>query len=268
MSLWESIVLGLVQGLTEFLPVSSSGHIELGKAIFNIHESEAGLLFTVILHFATALSTIVVFRNDIISILSGIFKFKWNPETKFSLLILISMLPAAAVGVLLKDKIDGLYIGNVTLVSIMLLLTGFLLYVSDRLLTQTKDINMNSAILLGITQAVAILPGISRSGSTIAIAVLLGIQREKAARFSFLMVLPLIFGAMAKEILDFSNQGVAQPSSFIIDIPLIAGFLSALIAGVFACKWMIAIVKKSKLSYFAYYCWIIGIIGIAFSLLS
>ena len=267
MTLIESIVLGIVQGLTEFLPVSSSGHIELGKAIFGIEEKEAGLLFTIVLHFATALSTIIVFWEDIIQIFRGLFEFKWNDETKFALLVIISMIPAALVGVLLKDQIDDFYNGNVLLVSAMLLLTGVILFLSDRAKSPSGSVTYKSAFALGVVQAIAIMPGISRSGSTIASAVMLGINREKAARFSFLMVLPLIFGAMAKEFKDyFDLTDAEQASALIVDSTVIAGFIAALVAGYFACKWTIEIVKKSKLSYFAYYCWAVGVIGIVYSL--
>ena len=188
MTLIESIILGIIQGLTEFLPVSSSGHIELGKAIFGIEEKEAGMLFTIVLHFATALSTIIVFWKDIIQIFKGLFQFKWNEESKFALFVVISMIPAALVGVLLKDQIDDFYNGNVLLVSIMLLLTGVILFYSDRATSKDGVVNSKNAFILGVVQAIAIMPGISRSGSTIASAVMLGIDREKAARFSFLMV--------------------------------------------------------------------------------
>ncbi len=268
MSLIEAIILGIIQGLTEFLPVSSSGHIELGKAIFDIQEKEAGLLFTVVLHFATALSTIVVFWKDIIGIFKGLFKFQWNEETRFSLFILISMIPAGLVGVFLKDSIDNFYDGNVLLVSIMLLVTGLVLYFSDKAKNPEGKLNESRAFMLGVVQAIAIMPGISRSGSTIATAVMLGINREKAARFSFLMVLPLIFGAMAMEFKDyFEMSPSAQSQALILDSTVFFGFVAALISGYFACKWMIEIVKKSKLTYFAIYCWIVGVIGITYSLI-
>ncbi|PCJ64956.1 MAG: UDP-diphosphatase [Bacteroidetes bacterium] len=267
MTLIESIILGIIQGLTEFLPVSSSGHIELGKAIFGIEEKEAGLLFTIVLHFATALSTIIVLWKDIVQIFKGLFQFKWNDETKFGLLVIISMVPAALVGMLLKDHIDHFYNGNVFLVSIMLLITGVILFFSDRAKNPVGPVTFKDAFILGVVQAIAIMPGISRSGSTIASAVMLGIDREKAARFSFLMVLPLIFGAMAKEFKDYFDLSVAeQASALILDSTILAGFVAALVAGYFACKWMIEIVKKSKLSYFAYYCWAVGLIGIISSL--
>jgi len=267
MTLIESIVLGIIQGLTEFLPVSSSGHIELGKAIFGIEEKEAGMLFTIVLHFATALSTIIVFWSDIVEIFKGLFQFKWNAQSKFALMVILSMIPAAMVGVFLKDQIDDFYNGNVLLVSVMLLLTGVILFYSDRAKSPKGEVTNTNAFVLGIVQAIAIMPGISRSGSTIASAVMLGIDREKAARFSFLMVLPLIFGAMAKEMKDYFDLSAdEQARALIVDTPVIVGFFAALVAGYFACKWMIEIVKKSKLSYFAYYCWIVGLIGISYSL--
>lgn len=267
MTLVESIVLGVIQGLTEFLPVSSSGHIELGKAIFGIEEKEAGLLFTVVLHFATALSTIIVFWKDILQIFKGLFQFTWNEESRFSLFVVISMIPASLVGVFLKDQIDDFYNGNVLLVSVMLLVTGVVLFYSDRAKNTSGKVTGVNSFILGVVQAIAIMPGISRSGSTIATAVMLGIDREKAARFSFLMVLPLIFGAMAKEFKDYFDLSTAeQASALIIDSTVIAGFVAALVAGYFACKWMIAIVKRSKLSYFAYYCWIVGVVGLVYSL--
>ena len=266
MSIWESIVLGIIQGLTEFLPVSSSGHIELGKAIFGINESEAGLLFTVTLHFATALSTIIVFRKDILELMKGIIQFKWNDETKFTAFIVLSIIPAVLVGLFFKEQIDGFFNGHILLVSMMLILTGILLFLSDKLNSKEGIMNSRNALLLGIVQAIAILPGISRSGSTIAVAVLLGINRERAARFSFLMVLPLIFGAMAKEIMDYSSLN-ASSSGSIFDLPVILGFVAALLSGIFACKWMISIVKKSKLVYFAVYCWIVGIVGLIYQFL-
>ena len=167
------------------------------------------------------------------------------------------------MGLFFKDYIDGFFSGNIILVSFMLILTGLLLFLSDKLSRKNGLVNTKNALLLGVVQAIAILPGISRSGSTIAVAVLLGINRERAARFSFLMVLPLIFGAMAKEIMDFSSIE-SNVSSSSIDMTIIAGFLAALVSGIFACKWMIAIVKRSRLVYFAYYCWLVGLIGLIY----
>ena len=268
MSLIEAIILGILQGLTEFLPVSSSGHIELGKAIFGIHLKE-GLLFTIVLHFATAISTIVVFWKDIGLLFKGLLSFKWNDEWKFAFLVVLSMIPAALVGVFMKDWIDQFFDSNVFFVSIMLLITGVILFASDRIRHTDKEFNASNAFIIGIVQAIAILPGISRSGSTIAASVLLKIDREKAAKFSFLMVLPLIFGAMGTEVLDLLSMSEAERISMDLAIlPTAIGFITALISGYLACKWMIQIVKRSQLRYFSYYCWLVGAAGILFTLLN
>ena len=202
MSAIEAIILGIIQGLTEFLPVSSSGHLELGKAILGDKSlPEESLLFTVVLHFATALSTVVIFRKEILEIIVGLLQFKWNEQTEFSLKIILSMVPAALIGVLFNDQIEALFSRQIILVGTMLILTGLLLFLADRAKNTDKPVTYKSAILIGIAQAIAILPGISRSGATISTSVLLGIDRERAARFSFLMVVPLILGKMAKDLL-------------------------------------------------------------------
>ncbi|TMU55426.1 undecaprenyl-diphosphate phosphatase [Flagellimonas algicola] len=262
MELIDAIILGIIQGLTEFLPVSSSGHLELGKAILGAESlPEESLLFTVVLHFATALSTIVVFRKDVWEIIRGLFQFKWNEETQFSLKIIISMIPAALVGFFLEDFLEVFFDGAIIIVGIMLLITAILLYLADLAKTTDKGVSYRSAFVIGMAQAVAILPGISRSGATISAAVLLGVDKSKSARFSFLMVVPLILGKMAKDILsgeiDFAgDQAVAMG----------AGFIAAFIAGLAACTWMIKLVRQSKLTYFAIYCFIIGLIAIAWSI--
>lgn len=258
-----AFLLGIVQGLTEFLPVSSSGHLELAKALSSAQNlPKESLLFTIVLHGATALSTVVVFRKDIGELLKELLTFKPSPSFYFSLYIVISMIPAALVGLLLEDLITSMFNQNILLVGAMLLFTGGLLFLADRAEASTRNINASSAVVIGFLQAVAILPGISRSGVTIATAVLLGIDKEKAARFSFLMVIPLIFGSMAKSILDADSINL-NGSVF----PVLIGFVSAFITGIIACKWMIAIVKKAQLSYFSYYCFIVGIFAIVLSLL-
>ena len=261
MSILEAIVFGIIQGLTEFLPVSSSGHLELANTILNSDlDPEGSMMMTVVLHFATALSTVIVFRKELLQILKGLFQFKWNDEMKFSVKIILSMIPAAAVGVLFNEEIEQFFGGQVMLVGFMLLLTGGLLFLADRSKKTDKDVSFMNSILIGISQAIAILPGISRSGATISTAVILGIDREKSARFSFLMVVPLIFGKMAKDLMsdEFSAASVDA-------LPLIIGFTVALITGLVACTWMIALVKKAKLKYFSFYCFIVGLTAISYA---
>lgn len=258
MGILEAIILGIIQGLTEFLPVSSSGHLEIGKALLGDDSlPEESLMMTVVLHFATALSTVVVFRKDIAEILGGLFQFKWNEQSIFSLKIILSMLPAAVIGVFFNDQIEALFSQQITLVGFMLILTGVLLYFADRAKRTEKNVSYVDAFIIGVAQAIAILPGISRSGATISTSVLLGVDRGRAARFSFLMVVPLIFGKMAKDLSD----GAVMESN--LDMaPLLFGALAAFLAGLVACKWMIHLVKKSQLKYFSMYCFIVGAIAI------
>ncbi len=261
MSLLEAIILGIIQGLTEFLPVSSSGHLELVKTIQGQELSGgSSMMMTVVLHFATALSTVVVFRKDIIKIVKGLFQFKLNDDFLFSIKIILSMIPAAIVGVLYDDIIESFFGGQVLLVGLMLIVTGLLLFLADRAKNTVRDISTKNAVIIGIAQAIAILPGISRSGATIGTSVLLGVDREKAARFSFLMVVPLIFGKMAKDL--FSSEFTTEDVSITV---ISVGFIAAFITGIVACTWMISLVKKSKLSYFSYYCFAVGLIAIAWS---
>ncbi len=262
MSAIEAIILGIIQGLTEFLPVSSSGHLELAKAVLGDQSlPEESLLFTVVLHFATALSTIVIFRKEIAEIFTGLLQFKWNEQAEFSVKIILSMIPAAVIGVLFNDQIEALFSRQILLVGAMLILTGLLLFLADRAKNTNKKVTYSSALLIGISQAIAILPGISRSGATISTSVLLGIDRERAARFSFLMVVPLILGKMAKDLLE---GGIAKSQMEIL--PLVLGALAAFISGLIACQWMISLVKKSQLKYFSFYCLIVGTIAILISL--
>ena len=262
MDYFEAFLLGIVQGLTEFLPISSSGHIEISKVILgSSFDKNEGLLFTIILHFATALSTMFIFRKDIINIFKGLLTKKWNESKKFSLSILISMIPAVFIGLLYEDFINSLFNGSLILVAAMLYITGLLLFLSDFLKLKKKEITYKNSFIIGLAQAIAILPGISRSGATIATSVIMGIDREKAARFSFIMVIPLIFGSMFKSMIDYDFNF----ESFNI-ISLLIGFISAFITGLFACKWMIRLVKSSKLYYFSIYCWIVGSIIVAYSL--
>lgn len=253
-----AIILGIIQGLTEFLPVSSSGHLELGKWIMGSDSvGEESMIMTVTLHAATALSTIVVFWKDIVKIVQGLFQFENNESFQFSLKIVISMIPAVFVGLFFEDLIESLFNGQIILVGLMLLLTGVLLYFADKAKHTDKKVTIKDAIIVGIAQAIAILPGISRSGATISTSVLLGIDREQAARFSFLMVVPLILGKMAKDILsgDISAETINLT-------PLLLGFVAAFLTGLVACVWMIRLVKNSKLIYFSIYCFIAGIASI------
>lgn len=258
----QAIILGIIQGLTEFLPVSSSGHLELAKVVFNSdYSSKESLLMTVVLHFATAISTIVIFRKEVVSIIAGLFSKNDNTQRVFSFKIIISMLPAAVVGVFWNDLIESLFNEQVLLVGIMLIVTALVLYLADKSKPTAIDVSYRNSFVIGVAQAIAILPGISRSGATIATSVLLGVDKESAARFSFLMVVPLIFGKIAKDL--FSDDLVV---SSIDAIGLSFGFIAAFITGLFACKLMISLVKKSKLVYFSIYCSIIGIAAIVYSL--
>lgn len=257
----EAIILGIVQGLTEFLPVSSSGHLELAKALFGDNSvPKESLTFTVILHFATALSTLVVFRKEVVDIVKGLFQFKNNEEFVFSLKIIVSMIPATIIGLLFEAELEAFFNKNVLLVGFMLLITGLLLFLADKAKNTDKNVSYKNAFIIGISQAIAMLPGISRSGATISTSVLLGVDRTKAARFSFLMVVPLILGKVAKDFMggeiSFSDQNFGV---------MLAGFVAAFISGLLACQWMITLVKKSKLYYFSIYCFIVGTISIGYA---
>ena len=264
MDILDAIILGVIQGFTEFLPVSSSGHLELGKAILGDNSiPEESLIFTVILHFATALSTIVVFRKDIVEISTSLLQFSWNEDTQFVSKIVISMLPAVVVGLLFEKELESFFGGNIAFVGAMLLVTALLLWLADRPKNTSKPVTFKNALIIGIAQAIAMLPGISRSGATISSSVLLGNDKGKAARFSFLMVIPLIFGKIAKDILG--GELTTEATNF---TTLGIGFIAAFSSGLIACTWMIKLVKKSKLSYFSVYCVVLGLLAICFGLYS
>ena len=266
MDSFQALILGVVQGLTEYLPVSSSGHLEIGKALLGPAAEAGGLTFDIVVHVATVLSTLVVLWREVVWIFDGLFKFKLNDETRYVLNIIISMIPVAIVGLLFKDKVEALYAGNVLLVTgICLLVTAMLLAMTHFYKPQEKDkISPSNAFVIGVAQAAAVLPGLSRSGSTIATGLLLGNSRKTLAQFSFLMVIPPILG---EAILDFKH--IVSPSAEYLaahgataPIPttsLIVGFIAAFVSGCFACKWMISLVKKCKLIYFALYCAVVGV---------
>ncbi len=257
----EALILGIVQGLTEFLPVSSSGHLEIGKVILGV-DAEKSLTYTVVVHGATVLSTIVVFWKDIIVLLKGLFAFKWNFETKYILKLLVSMIPVAFLGFTFADEIEMFFTGNLLLVGSMLLVTALLLTFSYYSKRKERSITFLDSFVIGIAQALAVMPGISRSGATISTGLMLGNKKDGIARFSFLMVLVPIIGANLKDMMDgkfTENAGVGVGA-------LIIGFLAAFISGLIACKWMIGIVKKGKLIYFALYCSIVGLGAIIYSL--
>ena len=258
--------MGLIQGLTEFLPVSSSGHLELGKAIFGAGKvPEESLLFSVLVHAATALSTIIVFRKDILEITAGLLEFRWNDETRYAALILASMVPVGIVGLAFEEDVEQLFSGRVGLVGAMLFVTGLLLLFTQYAPPQRSKVNLPKAIVIGLAQAMAILPGISRSGATISTALLLGVEREKAARFSFLMVLVPILGATALKLKDYFEAPAL--STTMPPMVLMLAFASAFLSGLFACSWMIKLVKKGGLKWFAIYCFIVGAIALAVTFL-
>ena len=263
MEWYEAIILGIVQGLTEFLPISSSGHLEIASYILKTNPSE-NLMFTVIVHIATAISIIYVFRKDINEIIKGLIQFK-KKQLDFILKILISSVPVGVVGVLFEKEVESFFTGNIVLVGSMLLITAALLFFTYfKKDDSKKNISYTDAIAIGLAQALAILPGISRSGSTISMALLLNVNREKATKFSFLMVLVPIFGILIlKSIKGFTE--ISETSNLILfESSYVIGFISALFSGVFACKVMLKMVKESKLIYFSAYCLLVGSIGIYF----
>ncbi len=266
MSVPEAIILGILQGLTEYLPVSSSGHLAIGSALFGIHP-EDNLIFTVMVHVATVFSTLVVLWKEIAWIFKGLFKFKMNDETKYTISILISMIPIAIVGFFFKDSVESIFSSGISIVGIMLLVTALLLTLSHFFKSRQKEkISNRDAFIIGLSQAVAVIPGLSRSGTTIATGLLLGNKKTNLAQFSFLMVIPPILGEALLDIIKFS-QGI-NITGTISNVALLSGFLAAFISGCIACKWMINIVRRGKLIYFALYCTVAGIATILFTILA
>ncbi len=261
----QALILGIVQGLTEYLPVSSSGHLAIGSYFFGMG-GEENLMFTVAVHVATVLSTLVILWKEISWIFKGLFKFEWNDETKYVVNILISMIPVGIVGVFFKDTVEEIFGEGLLIVGICLLLTAGLLtfsyYARPR---QKENISKVDAFIIGLAQAAAVLPGLSRSGSTIATGLLLGNNKAKLAQFSFLMVIPPILGEALLDTMKMMKQGTEAVMGSISMTSLAVGFIAAFVFGCIACKWMINVVKKGKLIYFAVYCAIIGVITIVCS---
>lgn len=261
----QALLLGVIQGLTEYLPVSSSGHLAIGAHLFGINGAD-NLTFTVLVHVATVLSTLVILWSEIDWIVRGLFKFEMNAETKYFINILISMIPVGIVGVFFKDEVEEIFGSGLLVVGVMLLLTAALLIFSYYAKPRPKEhIGMKDAFIIGIAQACAVMPGLSRSGSTIATGLLLGNKKESLAQFSFLMVIPPILGEALLDVI----KGLRGEEAFggIDTLPLVVGFLAAFISGCFACKWMINIVKRGKLVYFGIYCAIAGLVTIALSMM-
>ena len=259
----EALILGLVQGLTEYLPVSSSGHLAIGSYLFGI-EGEENLAFTVAVHVATVLSTLVILWKEIDWIFRGLFKCELNAETKYVLNIVVSMIPVGIVGVFFKDYVEEIFGSGLMIVGCMLLVTAALLTFSYFAKPRQKEhISLRDAFIIGLAQACAVMPGLSRSGSTIATGLLLGNKKESLAQFSFLMVIPPILGEALLDVV----KGVKGEEAFggIDALPLIVGFGAAFVSGCLACKWMINIVKKGKLIYFGIYCAIAGVVTLIFS---
>lgn len=264
MSWIEALILGIVQGLTEFLPVSSSGHLTIGSALLGL-SGEENLTFAVAVHAATVLSTIVVLWKEVSILFRGFFSFKWNKETQMVCKILISMIPVGIVGLFFKDYVEAIFGSGLLIVGCMLLLTAALLafsyYAKPR---QKEEISFKDALIIGIAQACAVLPGLSRSGSTIATGLLLGDKKEQVAKFSFLMVIIPILG---EAFLDLMKGGFSADESGISTGVLLTGFVAAFVSGTIACRWMINLVKNGKLVYFAYYCVAAGVFAIVYSLI-
>jgi len=262
----QALILGIVQGLTEYLPISSSGHLTILGTFFGL-SGEDNLLFAIAVHAATVLSTLLVLRKEIWDIINGLFKFQWNEETKYFAKILLSMIPVGIVGVLCKDYVEAIFGSGLFIVGCMLLLTAALLFFSYYYRPKQKEnISFKDAFIIGISQAIAVLPGLSRSGTTISTGLMLGIKKEHIAKFSFLMVIIPILGEALLDLMKAMKGGFSSASSSISGISLSIGFIAAFIFGTIACKWMLNLVKKGKLIYFAYYCATVGLLIIVLRL--
>ena len=254
----DAVILGIIQGLTEFLPISSSGHLEIARTLLQTEQLPSeNLLITSVLHFATALSTIIVFREDITGLFFGMLSKEDKNSKLYIIKILIAIIPAGIVGFLLSDKIEFLFSGNMKLVGIMLIFTGLLLFLTKITKAKNFKISNKHAFIIGLSQALAIIPGISRSGATICTSIFLGNNKSEAAKFSFLIVIPVIFGAILKDVL--SGDMFYNNIEFGI---LMIGFISSFITGILACKLMIKVVANNNLIYFSFYCFILGLLSI------
>ncbi len=266
MEWFEALILGLIQGFTEYLPVSSSGHLAIGSALFGIN-GEENLTFTVAVHVATVMSTLVILWKEISWIFKGLFKGKMNDEMRYFINIIVSMIPVGIVGLFFKDKVEEIFGSGLVIVGLMLLLTSLLLAFSYYSKPRQKEkISLKDAFIIGLAQAAAVMPGLSRSGSTIATGLMLGNNKAKLAQFSFLMVIPPILGEALLDIVKGVKDGAQAAVGDISLLSLSVGFIAAFLAGCIACKWMINIVKKGKLIYFSIYCAIVGTITLILSL--
>ena len=265
MSWIQALILGVLQGLTEYLPVSSSGHLAIGQALFGMTDGSDNLAFTVAVHVATVLSTLVILGREVLHLFAGLFKWEMNEETRYVLNILVSMIPVGIVGVFFKDTVESIFGSGLLIVGCCLLVTALLLafsyYARPR---QKATLSLKDAFIIGLAQACAVLPGLSRSGSTIATGLLLGNNKERLAQFSFLMVIPPILGEAFLDLLKVSKGEALMGNTEAL--PLAVGFLAAFVSGCFACKWMINIVKSGKLIYFAAYCALMGAVTIVWAL--
>lgn len=267
MSWWEALILGVIQGLTEFLPVSSSGHLEIGQALLGT-AGEENLTFAITVHTATVLSTLVILWKEVAQLFRGTFTTtKWNDEKNYVAMILVSMIPVFVVGMFFKDKVEALFGHGLLLVGICLCITALLLYLSEwlskRRAGEGHEVGYKDAIIIGLAQAVAVLPGLSRSGTTIATGLLCGVKKESVTKFSFLMVLIPILGEAFLSLLDILRGEVTSTLGI---VPMLVGFLAAFLTGCFACRFMINIVRRQKLIYFAVYCLVVGVFAIVYGL--
>ena len=276
MEWWQALILGIVQGLTEFLPVSSSGHLMIFKELLGV-DAEGFLDFTVTVHFATVLSTVIVFWSAILSLLKGIFKFRYNDETDYVAKLIVSMAPVAVVGLFFKDSVEALFGESLFVVAISLIITALLLFLSDNagrfsgrrkpsagadVPERRNGISFLQAFVVGLGQACAVAPGLSRSGTTIATGLLCGVKRDVMAQFSFLMVLVPILGEQLLSVIDAVGEG----AGLVLPVTdLLLGFIGAFVAGLVSCKAMVAIVRKARLTYFALYCLVVALMLLLFA---